>query len=119
MPHTAQTANMKTALREASARCQASGALPGKVVTVWVLGICDTSPFTAGLVETQEHAIDLIDGVVFLVETARFGIKHHTQEGYIPLDAQDFVRSLTKSIDSPAEASAILMPYFEAVHRLP
>lgn len=110
---------MKKALREASARCQTAETPQGRKVTVWVLGICDTDPFIAGLVETHEHALDLIDDVVFLVETARFGVRHHTQEGYVPLDARDFVRSLTKSIDSPAEASAILLPYFNAVHLLP
>jgi hypothetical protein len=114
-----QTGNMKRALRKASARCQIAGALPGDRVTVWVLGICDTDPFIAGLVETHEHALPLIDGVVFLVETARFGVRHHTREGYVPLDAQDFVRSVTRSTDSPAEASAILEPFFEAVGRLP
>lgn len=119
MPHAIQTGNMKRALRKASARCQIAGALPGDKVVVWVLGICDTKPFIADLVETREHALPLISGVVFLVETARFGVKRRNGEGYIPLDAQDFVRSITKSTDSPGEASAILAPYFEAVSKLP
>lgn len=118
MPHTIQTGNLKRALRKASARCQIAGALPGDTVVVWVLGICDIEPFTADLVETHEHAVPLINGVVFLVETARFGVKRRNGEGYVPLDAQDFVRSITKSTDSPGEASAILAPYFGAVGKL-
>jgi hypothetical protein len=110
---------MKRALRKASARCQTAGTLPGERVIVWVLGIRTVQPLAAGLVKTHEHALPLINGVVFLVETARFGVKRRTREGYVPLDAQDFVRSITRSTDSPAKASAILKPYFEAVSRLP
>ena len=119
MPHAIQTGNMKRALRKASVRCQLAGVPPGERAAIWVLGIIDTQPFTAGLVETHEHILPLLNDVVFLVETARFGVKHHEKEGFIPLDAQDFVRSITKSTNSPAEASAILAPYFEAVSRLP
>lgn len=119
MPHAIQTGNIKRALRNAARRCQIAGAMPGEVATIWELGLRSTEPFMAGLVKSEEHVLPLINDIVFLVETARFGVRHRTKEGYVPLDARDFVRSITKSTDSPAQASATLEPYFQAVSRLP
>jgi hypothetical protein len=106
-------------LRDASARCQTNHTPLGTTVKVLDRGVRATRPLTAGYTVTHEHTLPLPNGAVFLVETGRIGVKHAKKNGYVPLDAKDFVRSLVDTIVNPSEASAILQPYFDAIRALP
>jgi hypothetical protein len=117
MRHSNQASNLKQALRKKSAYMQTQGCY-GDVVTVWERGIISTNPLKAGLVKSQEYALPLINNLVFLVVSARIGVPYEGGEGYVALEAVDFAESLVGSINNPVEASAVLLPYFNAVRGL-
>jgi hypothetical protein len=50
--------------------------------------------------------------------SARIGVPYEGGEGYVALEAVDFAESLVGSINNPVEASAVLLPYFNAVRGL-